>query len=200
MDNRVMFKLSYGLYLLTVNDGKKDTGCITNTVVQLTSKPNRISVALNKLSYTHEVLLKTGEFNVSVLTEEAPFKVFQHFGFQSGRAAEKFKDCDADAPRAENGLIYLPKYINAYISGKVISKTDLGTHTLFIADVSGGELISDAASVTYDYYQKNIKPDNRAKKGWRCTICGYIHEGENLPEDFICPLCNHDASYFEKII
>ena len=193
-----MFKLSYGLFVLTAKDGGKDNGCIINTVQQVTSTPNRISIAVNKQNYTHDMILKTGIFNVSVLTEETPFEVFKHFGFQSGRDVDKFASCTEDV-RSENGLKYLPKYCNAVMSGKVIQTVDCGTHTLFIADVTFAQVLSDAPSVTYEYYFANIKPkpQKSEKKKYVCKICGYVYEGDELPADFVCPLCKHGAEDFE---
>lgn len=200
MDNKVMFKLGYGLYVLTAKD-EKDNGCIINTAMQVTTTPNRISITVNKQNYTHDMIVRTGLFNISVISEAADFKLFQHFGFQSGRDADKFTGY-ADKAQSANGLCYVTGGTNAYISGKVLQSVDLGTHTMFIADVTDGEILSDVTSVTYDYYQKNIKPKPEQKtsvKGYRCTICGYIYEGDPLPEDFVCPICKHGASDFEKI-
>lgn len=201
MNNKAMYKLGYGLYVLTAKD-EKDNGCIINTAIQVTTTPNRISITVNKQNYTHDMIQKTGVFNLSVISEEADFSLFQHFGFQSGRDVDKMKDFENKA-QAENGLYYITKGTNAYLSGKVIQSIDLGTHTMFIADVTDGDVLSDAASVTYDYYQKSIKPKPEKKpevKGYRCTICGYIYEGDVLPEDFICPICKHGAADFEKIV
>lgn len=200
MNNAAMFQLTYGLFVLTAKDGEKDNGCIINTVQQVTSTPNRISIAVNKNNYTHDMIIKTGEFNVSILSEEVPFDIFKHFGFQSGRDTDKFAEFDA-CDRSENGIAYLNKYANAFLSGKVVQTVDLGSHTLFIADVTDGEVLSSVPSVTYAYYHKNIKPQPQATKakGWRCKICGYIYEGEELPADFICPICKHGAADFERI-
>lgn len=200
MNNAAMFQLTYGLFVLTAKDGEKDNGCIINTVQQVTSTPNRISIAVNKNNYTHDMIIKTGEFNVSILSEEVPFDIFKHFGFQSGRDTDKFAEFDA-FDRSENGIAYLNKYANAFLSGKVVQTVDLGSHTLFIADVTDGEVLSSVPSVTYAYYHKNIKPQPQATKakGWRCKICGYIYEGEELPADFICPICKHGAADFERI-
>ncbi len=201
MDNKVMFKIGYGLYLLSARDDKKDNACIINTLMQVTSDPNQVCIAINKNNYTHDIIVKTGKFNASMLSIEAPFKVFSHFGMQSGRSIDKFDGCH-DAPRSVNGLIYLPKYINAYLSCDVVSMSDLGTHTLFIAKVTDGEVISEIESVTYNHYQKFIKPKpaQKAVKGYRCRICGYVYDGDPLPSDFICPLCKHGAIDFEKIV
>lgn len=199
MDNTAMFKLSYGLYVLTAKD-EKDNGCIINTAIQVTNTPNRISVTVNKENYTHDMIAKTKEFNISILDESSEFGIFEHFGFQSGRNTDKFLNPDM-LPRAKNGIVYIAAGTNAYISGKVTEEIDLGTHTMFIADVTDAENLSDIPSVTYDYYHKNIKPkpQKQEKKGWICKICGYVHEDENLPEDFICPICKHGAADFEKM-
>lgn len=202
MDTKAMFKLSYGLYVLTSRSDNKDNGCIINTVAQVTSKPNRISITVNKENFTHDMLKKEGVFNVSVLTTEASFAVFQRFGFQSGRDCDKFDGYEA-VKRAANGVLYCTENTNAYISGKIVTQMDLGTHTMFIADVTDCEVLSEAESLTYDYYQKNVKPQPKQEaagvKGYRCTICGYIYEGEELPPDFVCPLCKHGAEAFEPI-
>lgn len=195
-----MFQLSYGLFVLSAKDGQKDNGCIVNTVQQVTTSPNRILVAVNKGNYTHDMIMKTGEFNASILSEDADFEIFKHFGFQSGRDVNKMEGLE-DFDRAENGIIYLTKGANAYISAKVVQTTDLGSHTLFLADVTDGDVLNNVPSVTYAYYHKNIKPQPQETKktGWRCKICGYIYEGEELPADFICPICKHGAEDFEKI-
>lgn len=199
---QAMFKLSYGLFVLTAKDNEKDNGCIINTVTQITSNPNRISIAVNKANYTHDIIKKSGSFNVSVLTTDVPFKVFENFGFKSGRDTDKFTG-EVQTERAENGILYLTKYTNALISGKVIETHDYGTHTVFIADVTEAVVLSDLPSVTYQYYFDNIKPKPKAssadKKGYVCKICGYVHEGDELPPDFICPLCKHGAEDFEKL-
>ncbi len=199
-----MFKLSYGLFVLTSMD-EKDNGCIINTVMQITDSPKRISIAVNKANYTHDMIAKTGIFNLSVLTEEAPFKLFQHFGFQSGREVDKFPPGGdyTSNERSDNGLLYLPQSANSFISGKVISAVDYGTHTLFTADVTEAKVLSNVPSATYAYYFSHIKPKpqpvEKAKKGWVCKICGYVYEGEVLPPDFICPLCKHGAEDFEPL-
>ena len=198
MDNKAMFKISYGLYVLTAKDGERDNGCITNTVTQVTSQPNRITVAVNKENLTHDMIMKTKKFNVSILTEQSEFQTFKHWGFQSGRDVDKA--AGITFKRSANGLIYLTEHTNAYISANVISTTDLGTHTLFLADVTDCEVLSPDESVTYSYYQKNIKKKPAApagvKTGFICTVCGYIYEGDTLPPDFVCPICKHPASDF----
>ena len=203
MDQRAMFKLSYGLFVLTAQENGFDNGCIINTVMQVTSTPNRISITVNKANRTHDMIQATGVFNASVLAENASFDTFRHFGFQSGKNVDKFADY-APKERAENGLYYVTAGTNAYLSGKVAQEVDLGTHTQFIADVTAGEILSDVPSVTYAYYQSNIKPkpegpkEKAGKAVWVCKICGYVHEGEELPADFVCPLCKHGAADFEK--
>ena len=202
IDQNAMFKLSYGLFVLTAKDGAKDNGCIVNTVVQLTDTPKRITVAVNKANYTHDLIMKTGVFNVSVLSEDAQFAQFKQFGFQSGRDVEKFAGYD-HVERSENGVLYVTENTNALISGKVIETRDYGTHTLFVADVTEAKVLSAVPSVTYDYYFANIKPKpsklEEKKKGHVCKICGYVYEGDPLPADFICPLCKHGAEDFEPL-
>ncbi len=192
------FKLSYGLFVLTANDSGKDNGCIINTAAQLTESPYQISITVNKNNLTHDMILSTGKFNVSVLTESVPFEVIKHYGFQSGRDTEKIM---GDAlPRSQNGIVYLSSYTNAFISAKVTETIDCGTHTLFIAGVNEAEVISDEPSVTYQYYFDRIKPKpQEKKKGFVCEICGYVYEGDELPEDFICPICKHGADAFKPL-
>lgn len=205
MNQKAMYKLSYGLFVLTVNQNGKQNGCIINTAAQVTSDPNRISIAVNKANYTHDMLMETKEFNVSIISQNAAFDLFKHFGFQSGRDTDKFADFTS-FKKASNGINYITEGTNAYISAKVEQTLDLGTHTLFITAVTDMEVLADIPSATYDYYQSNIKPQPVAsaeKKDnetiWRCTVCGYEYKGEELPEDFICPLCKHPASDFEKV-
>jgi len=197
-----MFKLSYGLFVVTARDGSKDNGCITNTVQQVTTTPNRISLAVNKQNFTHDMIAKTGVFNVSIISEAAKFDLFKRFGFVSGRDTDKFADF-ADFDRAENGVTFVTKGINALLCAKVVQMVDLGTHTLFIADVTEERVLDEATpSATYAYYFANIKPKPEAapkKKGWVCKICGYVYEGEELPPDFVCPICLHPASDFEPL-
>ncbi len=194
--------LTYGLFILTAREGDKDNGCVINTLAQITTKPNRVSICVNKDGCTHDMILRTGVFNVSILTQEAPFSLYQHFGFQSGRDVNKFED-PALGARSANGLMYLPEYTNAFVSAKVISAQDYGTHTLFIAEVTEAQALSKVPSVTYAYYHAHVKPRPtpapEKKKGWVCNICGYIYEGDPLPEDFICPLCKHPASDFSPL-
>ena len=198
-DMTALFKIGYGLYVVTSNDGAKDNGLIVNTVTQLTDNPYRVAVNINKANYSHHVIKQTGIMNVNCLSTEAPFKVFETFGFQSGRTADKFADCTP--LRSDNGLVFLPRYINAFLSLKVEQYVDLGTHGMFICSVTEARVISDAETMTYTYYQKNVKPkpQTEGKKGYVCKICGYIHEGDELPDDFVCPLCKHGAADFEPI-
>ena len=198
-DMTALFKIGYGLYVVTSNDGVKDNGLIVNTVTQLTDNPYRVAVNINKANYSHHVIKQTGVMNVNCLSTEAPFKVFETFGFQSGRTADKFADCTP--LRSENGLVVLPRYINAVLSLKVEQYVDLDTHGMFICSVTEARVISDAETMTYTYYQKNVKPkpETAGKKGFVCTVCGYIHEGDTLPDDFVCPLCKHGAADFKPI-
>ena len=200
MDTKALFKIGYGLYVLTAKNEEKDNGCIINTVMQVTSDPCQIAIAVNKLNYTNQMIQTTKKFNISVLTENANFEVFKHFGFQSGANTNKF-DNYTDVKRSPNGLYYITKNTNAYLSAYVKQEIDMGTHTMFIAQLVASESLSDTPTVSYDYYQKNIKPkpQETKKSGWRCKICGYIYEGEELPADYICPLCKHGAIDFEKI-
>ena len=199
MDNTAFFKLSYGLFVVTAHEGEKDNGCITNTVVQQTTTPNRISVTINKNNYTHDMIKRTGVFNVSVLSEKAKFETFKHWGFQSGKNVNKA--IGIEFYRLENGVIYIVDGVNAVICAKVEQEIDLGTHTMFIAEVTDSFSTSDVPSATYAYYHKNIKPapQKPKKTGWICTVCGYIYEDEVLPKDYICPTCKHPASDFKKV-
>ena len=198
MDNNALFKLSYGLFVLTAREDGEDNGCIINTATQLTTEPCRISIAVNKENYTHDMVLRTGAFNLSVLSQEAVFWIFQHYGFQSGRDVDKFSNIPE--ARTPNGLRYVEGCSNAVISGKVISTVDCGSHTLFIADVTEAKNLSDEASMTYQYYFDHVKPkpEPADEKKWVCKICNYVYEGDELPADFICPWCKHPASDFEK--
>ena len=200
MNTSTLFKIGYGLYVLTANEQGKDNGCIVNTVMQVTSDPCQIAVCVNKNNYTCEMIQRTKKFNVSVLAEGVSFDVFKNFGFQSGRNTDKFTNF-ADVKRSPNGVLYITKNTNAYMSAYVQQEIDLGTHIMFIAQLVEADVLSDTPTVTYDFYQKNIKPkpQKSEKKGWRCKICGYIYEGANLPSDFICPICKHGAVDFEKI-
>lgn len=200
-ETNAMFKINYGLYLLSAKDENKDNACIINTVNQITENPKRISVAVNKQNLTHDMILKTGNFSISVLTEETPFSIFSKFGYHSGKNTDKFAEING-IERCSNGTAYLPEYSNAIICAKVIDKQDYGTHTLFIGEVESSEVISDTPSLTYSYYLENIREKtitSTKKKGFRCKICNYIYEGENLPSDYICPICKHGAVDFEPI-
>ena len=199
MDNKVMQQLTYGLFVLTAKEGEKDNGCIVNTVSQVTTEPNCIMVAVNKQNLTHDMIERTGEFNVSVLTEQSKFQTYQHWGFQSGREVDKLEAITY--ARSANGLVYLPEETNAYLSATVVSSIDLGTHTVFLAEVTDGAVLSEEKSVTYEYYHNHIKetPVTDKKKGFICTICGYIYEGDILPDDYICPICKHPASDFKPL-
>ena len=198
-DLSALFNIGYGLYVVTSNDGKKDNGLIVNTVTQVTNTPNRIAVTINKDSYSHHIIKQSGIMNINCLSTEAPFDVFKHFGFQSGRVVDKFAECTP--MRSDNGLVFLPRYINSFMSLKVESYVDLDTHGMFICSVTEARVLSDKETMTYTYYQNNVKPkpETNNKKGYVCKICGYIYEGDVLPEDFICPLCKHGASDFEEI-
>lgn len=198
-DLTALYKLGYGLYVVTCNDGKKDNGLIVNTVSQVADNPNKIAVTINKANYSHHVIKQSGVMNVNCLTVEAPFKVFEAFGFKSGRNVDKFADCTP--LRSDNGLVILPRYINAVLSLKVEQYVDLESHGMFICTVTEARTISDRESMTYAYYHANVKPkpQTEGKKGYVCTVCGYVYEGEPLPEDFVCPLCKHGAQDFEPI-
>jgi flavorubredoxin/flavin reductase (DIM6/NTAB) family NADH-FMN oxidoreductase RutF/rubredoxin len=202
IENAALFTISYGLFVLTAKDGERDNGCIINTVTQITNTPKRISIAVNKGNLTHDMILKTGVFNVSVLTENSNFDLYDRFGLHSGKDVDKFKTFDATA-RSANGLLYVTEGVNALISGKVISAVDYGSHTLFVADLTEARKLSSEPSVTYAYYRKNIKPqptaEQKKKKGWLCTVCGYIYEGDVLPPDYICPICKHGAEVFVRL-
>ena len=200
-DQSAMFKLTYGLFVLTAREGNKDNGCIVNTVSQLTDNPKRVTVAVNKANYTHDMILRTGAFNASILTRDAPFDLFKYYGFQSGRDVNKFEG--TDMPRMDNGIVYLNGFANAVISGRVVQAIDCGTHTLFIAEVTQLKTLSNDRSVTYQDYFDYIKPKPapapKDQKGFVCKICGYVYEGDELPADFICPLCKHGAEDFEPL-
>ena len=205
MNNLIFYNISYGLFILTATEGQKDNGCIVNTLMQLTStSPVRVAVCVSKDNYTCGMISRTRQFAVSMLTEETPFRVFEHFGFQSGKDVNKFEGCQT-VTRAENGVIYVPKFANAYLAAKVVEEVDQGSHILFVAEVTEGEVLSQKPSLTYAYYHAHIKPKPVTPKAtlgktvWRCKICGYIYEGETLPTDFVCPLCKHGAEDFEKV-
>ena len=198
-DLTALFNIGYGLYVVTSNDGKKDNGLIVNTVTQVTNTPNRIAVTINKENYSHHVIKQTGKMNINCLTVDAPFKVFEVFGFQSGRNVDKFAECEP--LRSDNGLVFLPRHINSFMSLKVEQYVDLDTHGMFICAVTEARVLSDRETMTYTYYQNNVKPKPQTdgKKGYVCKVCGYIYEGDTLPDDFVCPLCKHGAADFEEI-
>lgn len=198
-DLTALFNIGYGLYVVTSNDGKKDNGLIVNTVTQVTNTPNRVAVTINKENYSHHIIKQTGIMNINCLSVDAPFSVFENFGFRSGRNTDKF--ADGEQLRSDNGLVFLKRYINSFMSLKVEQYVDLDTHGMFICSVTEARVISDAETMTYTYYQKNVKPkpETEGKKGFVCKICGYVYEGDTLPEDFICPLCKHGAADFEPI-
>ena len=209
MDNKALYKLSYGLFVLTARDDVKSNGCITNTAIQAASEPNQISFAINKANYTHDMVVNTMKANISVISEEAGFGLFQRFGFQSGRDVDKFAGF-TDFEIAANGIPYITKGTNSYFSIDIKQTVDLGSHTLFIGTPTAMEVLKDAPSATYGYYQDHIKPKPSAGSGkseslpegthkWRCKICGYEYVGESLPEDFVCPICKHPASDFELV-
>lgn len=198
-DLSALFNIGYGLYVVTSNDGKKDNGLIVNTVSQVTNTPNRIAVTINKANYSHHVIKQTGIMNLNCLSNEAPFSIFETFGFQSGRTADKF--ASLTPLRSDNGLAFLPKYINSFMSLKVEQYVDLDTHGMFICSITESRVISGVETMTYTYYQNNVKPkpDAEGKKGYVCKICGWVYEGDELPDDIVCPLCKHGASDFEPI-
>ncbi len=205
MDTKALFSIGYGLYVLSANNDDNDNACMVNTVQQVTSNPLLITVAINKVNHTHDMIKASRKFNISVLTQATPFSVIERFGFQSGKTVDKFKGFDS-VTRSSNGVLYLSEYSNAFLSGSVTSMVDLGTHTLFIAELTDAEVLSKDETLTYSYYHKHVKPKqnptatkSRGKVGWRCRICGYVYEGEELPPDFICPVCKHGAADFEKI-
>lgn len=204
MNDKTMHKLSYGLFVLTAHDGGKDNGCIINTAIQLTTNPQRISIAVNKANHTHDMIMNSKNFIVSIISEEASFDLFKRFGFQSGKDVDKF-DGFIDCKRGYNNCNIITKGTNGYIAAWIDQTIDLGTHTLFLALVTDMEILSDVPSTTYSYYQNHIKPKPQPKKEhtgktiWRCTVCGYEYEGEELPADFICPICKHPASDFVKV-
>lgn len=196
INTNALFNIGYGLYIVTAKDDK-DNACIVNTVSQQTDSPLRVSVTINKQNLTHDMVKNTGVMNVHCLTEDTPFAVFEYFGFQSGRDMDKFKS--SHLKKSENGLIVLPDYSNAFFSLKVQQEVDLDTHTMFICEVTEAEVISDKPTMTYAYYHANVKPKPSTSKGWICKVCSYVYEGDELPKDFICPLCKHGADAFEKL-
>lgn len=201
MDEKALIKISYGLFLLSVQENGKDNACIINTLSQIANQPNCVSVAVSKKSLTHDMLLRTGLFSASILTNDAPFSLFQHFGMQSGRTADKFSAYLEQTARDPAGLLHLTAYTNAFVTGKVLQRLDFQSHSLFIADPIHAEVLSDQPSLTYDEYYRHVKPQAKPeeKTGWRCRVCGYVYEGEELPPDFICPWCKHGTVDFERI-
>ena len=199
IDTKALFKIGYGLYVLIVNDGQKDNGLIVNTVMQLTSNPLHLAVAVNKENYSHDVIRATGKMNVCCLTQDTPFAVFEHFGFQSGRNVDKFEG--VNYATSDNGLAFLTSNINSFMSLKVESYVDLDTHGMFICSITESRVMSNLETMTYTYYQNNVKPKPQTenKKGYVCKICGWVYEGDTLPADIVCPLCKHGAADFEEI-
>lgn len=200
MDNKALYKLTYGLFLLTSKEDKKDNGCIINTAIQVANNPTRISIAVQKNNFTHDMVLATNMFNVSSISTTADFELFKRFGMQSGKNINKFEGF-ADVNRSENGILYLTKASNMYMSCKVTEHFDLGSHTLFIAELTDAQVLSEDASCTYGFYQSNIKPQptptpKNEKRSWTCSVCGYIYEGNEVPNDFKCPLCHHGKEDF----
>lgn len=202
IDNKAMFSLSYGLFILSARDNDFNNGCIINTVMQITNNPKQIVIGVNKTNKTHDMILKSGKFNISVISENADFSLFERFGFKSGNDVDKFSDF-SETETSSNGVLYVIKDTNAYISAEVVSQIDCGTHSMFVASVCEAKVLSGDKSATYDYYFENIKPkpqkSDTDKKKYVCKICGYVYEGEKLPEDFVCPLCKHGAEDFEEI-
>ena len=201
MDREAVYKISYGLFVLTTKDGEKQNGCIVNTVSMLTDNPTRLVVFVNNANYTCEMIKKSGVFNASILTESAPFELFKQFGFASGRDVDKF--AGKQYPVADNGVYYIAKHTNAVLSAKVVDSYNYGTHTLFVAEMTDAKKLSDEVSATYEFYHKNIKPKPQSKKEekkkWVCKICGYEYEGEEMPDDYICPICKHPKEDFELV-
>lgn len=204
MDSKALFNLTYGLFVVTTADNDKFNGCIVNTAIQVTNEPVRIMVAVNKSNYTNEQIVKTNKFNISIISEAADFELFKRFGFQSGRDVNKF-DGFSDYKIAANGIPYITKGTNTVIQAWVEQVIDVGTHSIFVAKVADMEVLDKTPSATYGYYHSNIKPQPQKAENtdgttkWRCTVCGYEYEGEELPEDYICPVCKHPASDFEKV-
>ena len=203
IDTNALYNIGYGLYVITSNDGTKDNGMIGNTVIQVTSNPLQVVVCINKGNYSHDVIKQTGKMNVNCLSTEAPFSVFEKFGFSSGRDKNKFEG--EDVVRSENGLVYLSKYINSFMSLKVENYIDFGTHGMFVCSITESKVVSNDETMSYSYYHKNVKPkpavekSSSGKKKWVCKICGYVHEADELPEDFECPICGHGPADFEEL-
>lgn len=203
IDNNAMFSISYGLFVLTAKDNEFNNGCIVNTVMQVTDSPKQIVVGVNKNNKTHDMIVSSAKFNVSVISEKADFSLFKQFGFKSGKDTDKFSDF-SDCKKSENDIYYITKGTNAYISCNVVKVIDCITHSLFVAEVTDAVKLNDENSATYDYYFKNIKPKPQKEAGsskkFVCKICGYVYEGESLPEDFVCPLCKHGSDVFEEVV
>ncbi len=198
IDTNALFKIEYGLYVVTSKGEELDNGLILNSIMQVTAEPLQVAVTINKANYSHDIIKDKGIMNICALTKETPFSVFENFGMKSGRDSYKF--IGVKAARSANGLLYLTEYANAYISLSVTQYTDLGSHGMFICTVTDAQILNDVPTMTYSFYHKNVKPKKEVKvKGYVCKICGYVYEGEPLPDDFICPLCKHPASDFEKI-
>ena len=200
MNTNALFKIGYGLYILSAREGEKDNACIVNSFMQVTSNPLQVAICVNKNNYTCEMIQHTRKFNISVLSEDTKFEIFKNFGYQCGRNIDKFANF-YDVKRSPNEVLYITKNTNAFMSAFVQQEIDLGTHIMFIAQLVAAEVLSEKPTVTYDFYQKNIKPkpETTSTRGWRCKICGYVYEGENIPADYICPICKHGAIDFEKI-
>lgn len=202
MDTSALFRFGYGLYVLTTSENHVDNGCIINTAIQITAEPLRILVAVNKQNKTHDMIMQSREFNISMIAEDASFDLFRHFGFQSGKQVNKFADYTA-CKRSKNGLYYITEGTNAYVCGSVVNTLDVGTHTIFIAEVTDADVLRDIPTATYTYYQEKIKPKNQEtvqkdSAVWVCKVCGYVYEGDPLPADYVCPICKHGAMDFEK--
>ena len=198
MDATALFRIGYGLYLVTAREGDRDNGLIVNTVTQVTNTPNRVAVTINRSGLTHDMILRTGKLNVNCLSVDTPFSIFELFGMKSGRTVDKFRDFDL--LRTANGLALLPRYVNAFLSLEVEQYVDLGTHGMFLCAVTDAQVLGDAPTMTYDYYYEKVKPRPAEKKsGFVCRVCGYVYEGEELPKDFICPICLHGADDFEPL-
>lgn len=198
MNQKALYQITYGLYLLTAHADERDNGCVINTAIQVANNPTRVSVAVIKNNLTHDMIAKTGVFNVSAISKDATFALFQRFGMQSGRDADKFEGFDG-AKRGENGLLYLTDGACMMLSCRVTEQHDMGSHTLFVGELTAAEVLSDTEPCTYAYYQSDIKPRKKAKKGWVCTVCGYVYEGDELPKDYVCPICKHGPEAFQRM-
>ncbi len=203
MNNKALYNIEYGLYLLISNHNGIDNACIINTCMQITSNPLTLSIFVNKLNYTNEIIKKSKKFNISILNEDIKFDLFKIFGYQSGKNINKFKIFDEiqNFERSKNGIFFLKNFSNSFLECSVLEIKDVFTHTMFIAKIDNAEILNNKKTLTYNFYQKNIKPlpEKTNKKGYRCKICGYVYEGENIPDDFICPICKHGKIDFEKI-